>query len=192
MELLLVRHGSTSGNLLGQYVGSIDQPLAPEGVALARERRSAMPEIDALWVSPMLRCVQTARLLFPGMEQKPVPALKECDFGEFEGKTWAELKDNPVYQAWIAGDPDVAFPGGEVLGHHLERCRRGVAEVVAQARAMGVKRGGIVAHGGTLMSAMSAFAVPRKGFYDWLPKNCGGYLTHVEGNPFIFTVLEEV
>ena len=35
MELLMIRHSSTRGNLLRQYVGSQDHPLAPEGVALA-------------------------------------------------------------------------------------------------------------------------------------------------------------
>ncbi len=39
MELLMIRHSSTRGNLLRQYVGSQDHPLAPEGVALAERRR---------------------------------------------------------------------------------------------------------------------------------------------------------
>ena len=117
--------------------------------------------------------------------------LKECDFGTFEGKTWAELKDDPIYQAWLAGDPHIAFPGGEVLGEHIARCRRGVAHVVEQARALGMSRPGILAHGGTLMSAMSGFAVPHQDFYSWLPSNCGGYLVRVEeGKELAFTLLE--
>lgn len=70
MELLLLRHSITPGNLKRQYIGSTDQPLAPEGEALARKRRGEMPEIGGLWVSPMLRCRQTAALLFPGVEQR--------------------------------------------------------------------------------------------------------------------------
>ena len=191
MELLMIRHSSTRGNLLRQYVGSQDHPLAPEGVALAERRRGEMPPIDGLWVSPMLRCRQTAEILFPGVEQRLVDALKECDFGTFEGKTWAELKDNPIYQAGLAGDPHIAFPGGEVLGEHIARCRRGVAHVVEQARALGMSRPGILAHGGTLMSAMSGFAVPHQDFYSWLPSNCGGYLVRVEeGKELAFTLLE--
>ena len=98
MELLLIRHSLTPGNLKKQYVGSTDQPLAPEGEALARERRGAMPSIDGLWVSPLMRCRQTAELLFPNMEQHIVPDLQECDFGDYEGKTWEELKDEPTYR----------------------------------------------------------------------------------------------
>ena len=60
MELLLLRHSITPGNLKKQYVGITDQPLAPEGEALAREKRKDMPPVEALWISPMLRCRQTA------------------------------------------------------------------------------------------------------------------------------------
>ena len=49
MELLMIRHSSTRGNLLRQSVGSQDHPLAPEGVALAERRRGEMPPIDGLW-----------------------------------------------------------------------------------------------------------------------------------------------
>ena len=191
MELLLLRHSITPGNLKKQYIGVTDQPLAPEGEALAREKQPDMPRVEALWISPMLRCRQTAEILFPGVEQRLVDALKECDFGTFEGKTWAELKDDPIYQAWLAGDPHIAFPGGEVLGEHIARCRRGVAHVVEQARALGMSRPGILAHGGTLMSAMSGFAVPHQDFYSWLPSNCGGYLVRVEeGEDMAFTLIE--
>ena len=57
MEFVLIRHSLTPGNLEKQYVGSTDQPLAPEGEALARERRERMPEVDGIWVSPLKRDV---------------------------------------------------------------------------------------------------------------------------------------
>ena len=37
----------------------------------------------------------------------------------------------------------------------------------------------MVAHGGTLMSVLSAFAVPEKPFYDWQVKNGRGFLLEV-------------
>lgn len=192
MELLLIRHSATKGNLLGQFVGSQDHPLAPEGEALALSRRERLPPVDKLWVSPMVRCRQTAELLYPGQPQHRVDDLRECNFGNFEGKTWEELGGDPVFLAWKAGDPNVIFPGGEALGEHIMRCRRGIALVVTQARQEGIARAGVLAHGGTLMSAMSGFAVPHRDFYSWLPKNCGGYRTKVEGDPFFLTLLEEL
>ena len=115
MELLLIRHSMTPGNLKKQYVGSTDQPLSPEGEALARQRRETMPPVDGLWVSPLKRCRQTAELLFPGMEQHIVSDLQECDFGDYECKTWEELKDEEIYRAWISGDFSITFPHGESM-----------------------------------------------------------------------------
>lgn len=192
MELLLIRHGAVPGNLRGEYIGSTDQPLAPEGVAQAQARQGDMPPVDKLWVSPMLRCVQTAELLFPAMGQIPVADLRECDFGDFEQRTWEELKDDPAYQRFLSGDPGAAFPNGESVECFLERSRQGITQVVEQARELGITRAAIVAHGGTIMAAMSAFTRPSRGFYDWQVRNCGGYLVSVEGNPFVFKLLEEL
>jgi len=140
----------------------------------------------------MLRCVQTAGLLFPGVEQITAVDLRECDFGDFEGRTWEELKDDPAYQSCLRGGADAAFPNGESTQHFLERSRQGMIQVVEQARGLGAVRAAVVAHGGTIMAAMSAFAHPPREFYDWQVENCGGYLVYVEGNPFTFTLLEKV
>lgn len=192
MELLLIRHSLTPGNLNKQYVGATDQPLAPEGEALARERRGAMPPIDGLWVSPLTRCRQTAELLFPGMEQRTVPDLQECDFGDYECKTWEELKDEPLYRAWMGGDLTVTFPHGEGMEHFMARCRRGIQTVVREAKALGLERPAVVAHGGTWIVGMATYGRPERTLYDWQVKNCGGYRVAVQENPFTLNVLEEL
>lgn len=190
--MLLLRHSVTPGNLKRQYIGSTDQPLAPEGEALARKRRVEMPEIGGLWVSPMLRCRQTAALLFPGVEQRQVPQLRECAFGRFEEKTWEELKDDPLYRAWMGGDLTVTFPGGESMQGFLERSRRGMEAVVREAEAAGVDRGAVVAHGGTWLAVMSAFGRPERELYRWQPENCRGWRVEVRREPLELWVLEEL
>lgn len=69
------------------------------------------PKIDALTVSPMLRCRQTAERIWPSMPFETEPLMRELDFGEYERKTYEELKNKPVYQAWLDS-------GG--AGHSLE------------------------------------------------------------------------
>ena len=192
MEFVLIRHSLTPGNLENQYVGSTDQPLAPEGEALARERRERMTEVDGLWVSPLMRCRQTAELLFPGMEQHIVPDLQECDFGDYECKTWEELKDEEIYRAWIGGDMTVTFPHGESMEHFIARCRRGIQTVAQEAKAMGLQRPAIVAHGGTWLVVMGTFGRPERKLYDWQMKNCGGFRVSVQENPFTLKLLEEL
>lgn len=64
MQVLLVRHGKTQGNLEHRYVGRTDEPL------LAEERARLMNSCyekfhpDIVYCSKMLRCKQTAEILF--------------------------------------------------------------------------------------------------------------------------------
>ena len=192
MEVLLLRHSSTQGNLEGRYVGSQNHPLAVAGIKLAHSRKHLMPVPDKLWVSPMLRCRQTGEILFPNTCQYVKDSLRECNFGDFEGKTWDELKDNLIFRAWINGNPNVVFPNGESLGHQLDRCHKAVSEIIQEALEEGIERICILAHGGTLMSIMSEFCVPRHSFYHWLPTNCGGFLVSVNEDPMTFYLLDNL
>ena len=192
MELLLLRHSITPGNLKKQYVGITDQPLAPEGEALAREKRKDMPPAEALWISPMLRCRQTARILFPELEPVEIPDLRECNFGDFEGRTWAEIKDHPAYQAWMGGEQGAALPNGESVAEFYARCRRGFQQVIQQAASLGIQRGAVVAHGGTWMAVLEAYGRPKRPFYQWQPKNCSGFRMEVRENPLELRLLEEL
>ena len=87
LKLILVRHGETQGNKLKRYIGKrTDEPLCPEaGNMLAQ---LAYPEVQAVYASPMIRCTQTAGILFPGKKLNIIDELAECDFGEFENKNY--------------------------------------------------------------------------------------------------------
>lgn len=189
MELLLVRHSLTSGNLLKQYIGATDQSLAPEGIELAQQAAEKMPSVDGVWCSPMRRCRQTAQILFPGHALKIVPDLRECNFGEFEEKTWEQLKDNPVYCRWIDGEDGVVPPGGEERLAFQRRGRLAVSRVIQEAGKM--NRAAVVTHGGIIMAAMQAYARPKQEFYSWQVSNCGGFLVEVE-DPTEFRVLKKL
>ena len=80
LKLILVRHGETQGNKLKRYIGKrTDEPLCPEaGNMLAQ---LAYPEVQAVYASPMIRCTQTAGILFPGKKLTIIDELAECDFG---------------------------------------------------------------------------------------------------------------
>ena len=192
MELLLLRHSITPGNLKKQYIGVTDQPLAPEGEALAREKQPDMPRVEALWIAPMLRCRQTAQILFPGLCPREIPDLRECDFGDFEGRTWAEIKDHPAFQAWMGGDQTAALPNGESVGAFYARCRHGFRQVLQQARQLGIQRGAVVAHGGTWMAVLEAYGRPKRAFYQWQPANCSGFRMEVREEPLELRLLEEL
>ena len=118
MQLLLIRHSITAGNLEHRYIGCrTDEPLCEAGIALAQQKsvefRRSFPAPELVLVSPMQRCRQTAEILFPHMPQKIVWGLQECDFGAFEGKNYQELSGDTSYKAWIDSGGTLAFPEGE-------------------------------------------------------------------------------
>ena len=191
MKVVLIRHSKTAGNLMGRYIGTTDEPLCEEGIRLLENR--SYPAAELVYVSPMKRCRETAALIYPTLAQREEPLLRECDFGDFENKNYLELNGNPDYQAWVDscgenGDNLVwevdsggtlPFPGGESREGFQERCREGFVRILREAQAEKRRQIAVVAHGGTLMSVLSAFAVPEKPFYDWQVKNGRGFLLEV-------------
>ena len=110
VPVYLIRHGQTAGNLERRYVGVTDEPLCENGIeelqacrARLEERLfrdgAAMPR--QIYVSPMLRCRQTATQLFPDARQHVAEDFRELDFGDFEYKNYAELAGDARYQAYI-------------------------------------------------------------------------------------------
>ena len=96
IKLWLIRHGKTEGNKLSRYIGTTDEPLCQEGTEFLH--KTDYPKVQAVYVSPLKRCVQTAEILFPGEPVHIIEELAECDFGEFENKNYKELEGNPHYQ----------------------------------------------------------------------------------------------
>lgn len=173
VELYLIRHGKTYGNTLGRYIGTTDESLCPEGLEALKAVR--YPQVDAVYASPMKRCRETAGVLWPNVQIQCFDKLRECDFGEFENKNYLELKDNSHYQAWVDSGGTLPFPGGESRGAFQDRCRAGFLEVLSAIRKKSYKKAALVVHGGTIMSILEAYAVPRRDFYHWQAKNGMGY-----------------
>ena len=174
LKLILVRHGETQGNKLKRYIGKrTDEPLCPEaGNMLAQ---LAYPEVQAVYASPMIRCTQTAGILFPGKKLNIIDELAECDFGEFENKNYQELDGNEHYQSWIDSGGLLPFPGGESREACKSRNLRGFDKAVNGCIRSHVAEAALVIHGGTIMNIMEEYADIRKPFYEWHVKNGGGY-----------------
>ena len=172
LTIHLIRHGKTAGNLEARYVGRrTDESLCAEGV---RELESlGQVEAQRIFVSPMRRCTESARILFPGKKYIVVKGLEECDFGRFEYRNYIEMTGDPEYQAWIDSGGTLPFPGGESREEFRERCISGFCRVVEQCILEGVHSAALVAHGGTIRSILSTFEKSRKGFFDWNIENGG-------------------
>ena len=186
MELIFIRHGKTPGNLAGRYVGRTDEPLLPESreEILCRKMKNEYPPADIVFTSPMLRCIETARIIYPGKKLIEIPDFRECDFGEFEMKNYEELNGRADYQAWIDGGGKDPFPGGESMDMVRRRSMRGFYRAMELAYSGAdpmtdqflmesdpftepVNSVAFVVHGGTIMSILSVI--------------CGGYQTENGG-----------
>lgn len=87
-RLYLIRHGITSGNLEGKYIGTTDLPLCEEGedAISSLAALDVYPKVQKVYSSPLKRCLQTADIIYPERLLKRIDGIAELDFGEYEGK----------------------------------------------------------------------------------------------------------
>ena len=154
IELYLIRHGMTLGNVEHRYIGrQTDEPLSEDGRQQLEKRKDQWAQVCRTWdmpyvfVSPMIRCRQTAEILFPQIPQIEIDPWREMDFGEFEEKNYAQLNGDPRYQAWIDSGGTMTFPGGEDPEEFRKRCVRGFEKVIKECRHDQIKSVAVVAHG---------------------------------------------
>lgn len=176
MKIDLIRHGMTAGNLEKRYIGATDEPLCPEGISALKSM--TYPFCGVLICSPMKRCVQTAHELFPETAPLIYDGLRECDFGDFEGKNYKDLSDVPAYQLWINSGGTLPFPNGEDPENFRRRC---CAEFIKAVEENPAEHLTFVVHGGTIMSVMEKFALPHRGYYSWQCANGCGFRTEFDG-----------
>lgn len=172
MKWLLIRHGQTQGNREHRYIGCrTDEPLCPEGIAALQEK--SYPPAAKVYVSPLMRCLETASLLYPGVPMEVVEDFRECDFGDWENKNYAELNGSADYQAWIDSEGEIPFPGGESRAEFAARCVRAFDELLTRNLQEDCA---IIAHGGTIMAIMERYAKPKGNYYDFQVRNGNGYI----------------
>lgn len=166
MRVLLIRHGPTTGNLEGRYIGRRDEPLSTAGL-LRIERCGCFPAVADVFVSGMRRTKQTAGLLFPNARQIALGGFNEMDFGGFEGKNAYDLKDDASYRAWVDGGCAGPCPGGESRADFSARVLLAFDEAMRLAFAERRRDAVFVLHGGTIMEIMSHYAQPHKDYFYW-------------------------
>src|SRR4051794_13308879 len=117
-RLLLVRHAPTAAVRAAAF--GADEPLDAGGIAAAAGLAARLPRGEVL-VSPARRARETAAGLTVSRVE---PALVECGFGSWAGRTLASLAetDPSAVEAWMT-DPDAAPHGGESLNELLARVR---------------------------------------------------------------------
>lgn len=182
MELYLIRHWKTKGNLEKRYIGTMDEPILSGSERDLWEKRlhRILPDVRCVAVSPMKRCRESAELLFPGKKQEVCDAFRECDFGQFENRNYEELKNRPEYQRWIDSGGMEAFPGGESRERFAGRCVEGFVQKVTELQERKIERAAFVVHGGTIMAILEWLDHKQRPFYQWQAENGAVFYVRTE------------
>lgn len=184
-QLVLLRHGQTEANKRWLYCGSSDIPLNSEGEEELKNLREqgSYPDISGfkLYTSGLIRTEMTLKLLFGTEEGSPdhdiLPDFCEIDFGEFEMKSYYELKDRESYKKWIESSSDKTAPGGEPETVFKKRVLNGLQYLLTKD-----ENALVIAHGGPISAVMEyLFPDENKTRYDWQPGGGHGYLIFFDG-----------
>ena len=129
MRLTLLRYGDTAGSRDDLYYGAADIPALPESLAALHENAAAYPRAARYYTSGLLRTEQTLEAIYGPVAHQQLPGLQEMNFGDFEMKSYQQLKDTAAYQAWITDVEHNPCPHGESTPQVLRRSLEYVAEV---------------------------------------------------------------
>ena len=135
VTIFLVRHGTHGAlghSLCGRMPGVA---LAPAGRQEARRagRRLAGHSIGQLFASPVQRAQETAVIVgdVVGLAPLTSAALEEIDFGDWTGRSFAELRNDPGWDRWNQARSQHRPPGGESMLEVQTRVAAWLAKVTA-------------------------------------------------------------
>lgn len=121
---LLVRHGRTTANatglLAGRSAGVVLDQVGRDQAALTGDRLATVPLV-AVVSSPLERCQQTAQHILDRQAGTPLASvdldldLIECDYGQWQGRTLADLATEELWPRVQSQPSAVVFPGGESM-----------------------------------------------------------------------------
>ncbi len=185
--LALIRHGETQANKERRYLGKTDEALSEEGTEILKsyKMQKLYPDVEYLFTSPMKRCVDTAKIIYPALCPIMILEWEEIDFGRFEYRNYEELKDDAQYQEWIDSKGTLDFPEGESRKDFTLRCKSGLIRMCAALNLAAEKNAskpvlaGVVVHGGTIMSLLSLYG--GTGYFDYQVSNGRGYVCRLTG-----------
>jgi len=176
-KIYLLRHGMTHANLEGRYVGITDLPLCQTGIEEVEGllKECEYPNVGRVYSSPLQRCTETAKLIYPSFEPVIVENLQEYDFGEFENKTIEELIGNENYAKWIDNDPDMGSSGAENMKEFKARIVDALDSIILDMMKTKMSDAAVITHGGVIMQLLAHCGLPQRKPISWGTGNGKGY-----------------
>ena len=135
LRLFLLRHGETTFSMSRGFCGALDVELTEHGYEMAQAFAEEYRNLDweAIYCSPMKRTQATAAPISEatGLRIEIRDGLKEADYGEWEGKSKEEVRqefenDNYYWMTEPAWNPPT---GGETAVEVRNRAMAVIAEI---------------------------------------------------------------
>jgi alpha-ribazole phosphatase len=191
-RLLLIRHAQPrEEESRGRCYGRLDVALDDDGRRAAATLAHAFRDVhvDAVYTSPRLRALETARPLAQAraLEPRVDERLAELDFGELEGRTYDEIAATQpeLYRAWMEAPTTVQFPGGDSYATLRARALAAVAEIRAATDTAAV-----VTHGGVVRAILAdCLQMPDAAIFALAQDYCGvSVVDWVDDTPLVRVV----
>lgn len=154
----LLRHGKCEGGEI--YRGTTDVALSEEGWQQMNRAVGTAEHFpwDHIVSSPLKRCLEFSRSVSAtsGAQVSVVKGLREMHFGEWEGRTMADVWENDAGRVKaFAQDPILnSPPEGESLVDALDRVCQAWKEILEQHKGQHIL---LVQHGGTMRLLLAHF-----------------------------------
>lgn len=156
----LIRHAEAEGNLYRRIHGWYDALITDNGFRqiAALEERFRDIHVDAVYSSDLYRTMTTARAVYrpKGLELRTDPQLREIHMGDWEDKTWGEVRhfDLEGMTRFNRSDPTWRAPNGEDLVGVGKRVAQAIRRI---AQAHPDQTVAIFCHGSAIRQALAEF-----------------------------------
>ncbi|MBR3275654.1 MAG: histidine phosphatase family protein [Eubacterium sp.] len=175
--LYLIRHGKTALNHANVLQGRSDYPLNEEGIRQAEDAARMLKDVhfDHVFTSPLIRAVQTAKIIAPEAEPVVDERLIEMDYGPYEGM-------------------DLKKPAPEIIAFFSDFVHNPAPEGMEQLDCVVARLGKFLEDIRTVSGdiLISTHAIAMKGALEYLtPESKGKYWSTFIGNCAVYTAENE-
>lgn len=184
----LIRHGKTEANEKNLYYGFSDIELSSLGIQelTLLKQKISYPKGEVFFNSGLKRTIQTMEIIFGNKNFITNENLKEINFGDFELKSYEELKNNKSYIKWIENIEENEIPNGETKKQFSNRVIIGFSEIFSYSLNNNIKDIIIISHGGVISVFMENIFKDKRNFYEWIPECGRGYTVIFEKSNNIY------
>ncbi|SMF73261.1 alpha-ribazole phosphatase [Paenibacillus uliginis N3/975] len=171
LELVCIRHGKTQWNKDKRYLGHTDIGILQESLTELLPVKNALEgrTFHKIFCSDLKRCRETLDWIYSASTDSVVfdNRLREMDFGDWEGKTYDQLKHYSIYREWLDNPQSVTPPGGEAWEHFQGRLADFMNSLTCWVKEEGKDNHVLmVTHGGVIRQ-LATMTIPDSTFWDF-------------------------